>query len=336
MAERTHDPTPKRLREARAKGDVPRAPLLASALGLLVAVALVPAVLVAVLRRMATTFRLLAPIDHVDAWSLGTDVILVVAPISAALIAIAALSAVAQGSLTFSPARLSPDPSRLDPFGGVKNIFDPSRRWGALRGTIVTAALVWVLGAIVVDAIRAGKYAVLDVEQTLALSARFATRIAVTAAAVAIAFALADVVVGRRLWLSRLRMTRDEVIREHKEGEADPELKRRREDLHRELLSGEAIRAVREATVIVVSPSHLACALRYGARDDDEAPTLLAKGEGALAARMLEAARLYGVPVVHDAPVARALHEMDVGTEIPEALYEAVAEVLRIAWGERE
>lgn len=333
MAEKTHAPTPKRLRDARAKGDVPRAPLVAGAVGLLALVVLVPAAMRALLRRLAATMNDLRPIDRVDPWSLGGEMLAVVTPIAAALIAVAVVSSLATGGLVFSPSKLAPDPSRLDPFGGLKNLFDKTRIWGALRGFVVVVACAWLLGGAIFAAMKIGARATGDVSFSIVLASTTATKIATTAAIVALAVAVVDAIVARRMWLSRLKMTREEVMREHREGEGDPEIKRRREELHHELLAGEAIRAVRDATVLVVNPTHVACALRYtGEGGEEEAPTLLAKGQGAIAARMIEAARAWGVPIVRDEPVARALHDLEVGAEIPEVLYEAVAEILRAAW----
>jgi flagellar biosynthesis protein FlhB len=132
----------------------------------------------------------------------------------------------------------------------------------------------------------------------------------------------------RRAWLSRHRMTKDEVKREHRESEGDPEVKAARRRAHQEALAGSMIAAVKDATVLVVNPTHLATALRYDENEDD-APTVVAHGEGDLARRLIEAAHAYNVPVVRDVPVAHALRELTLGEQIPEALYEAVAEVLR-------
>ena len=332
MAEKTHDPTAKRLREARAKGDAPRAPLLAGAAGGFVIIALVPSLVRALAGNLARSMAQLGEVQRIDPWSLGTTVLVLVAPIGVGLIVVAIVSAIAQGSLTFSPTRLAPDPSRLDPFGGLKNLVDRARLWGAARGLAVTAVLAWVLGRLVVEAVRRGAHAY-GAAPAVSLAGDLAQRIAIAAAIVAAMMAVVDVIVSRRTWLGRLRMTREEVMREHKEGEGDPDIKRRREELHHELLAAEAIIAVRDASVVVINPTHLACALRYrGDSGDDEAPELLTKGEGALAARILEEARFRGIPVVRDVPVARALYELEIGSEIPEALYEAVAEVLRAAW----
>ncbi len=129
-------------------------------------------------------------------------------------------------------------------------------------------------------------------------------------------------------------MSKAEVKREHKESEGDPQQKAARERAHHELLASATIANVRKASVVVVNPTHLACALRYDEEDGDEAPVLVASGQGELAAKIVEAARQYGIPVLQDIPLARALIELEVGAAIPEALYEAVAEILRAAWDE--
>ncbi len=345
MAERTHEPTAKRLREARQKGDVARAPLLAGALGFAVALALLPGVIERLTRLLFGALTRLdptataPPADALEPWALGGTLVALVAPFALGLVAVAVGAAIGVGGVPFATSRLAPDPSRLDALGGLRNVLDRQRAWGALRGLLVVVALTLVLGRAVFEAMRLARLGAGDAAATLAAAGHSSRRVLVLALAMAAAFAVLDTIVALRLHRARLMMTRDEVTREHKEGEGDPAVKRRREELHHELLAAEATSAVRGSTVVVINPTHLACALLYrggrdahGDADPDEAPTLLAKGEGALAARMVEAARAYGVPVVRDVPVARALFELDHGAQIPEALYEAVAEVLRAAW----
>jgi flagellar biosynthesis protein FlhB len=239
---------------------------------------------------------------------------------------------VVQGSFVFSPSRLSPDPSRLEPFGGLGRLIDKPRLWSSLRGLVVLALGGAVITRTVMRSAADGARAH-DPARLLHAASTVATSITIAIATIACLAAIADAIVGRRLWFGRLKMTREEVIREQKEGDGDPEIKRRREELHHELVASEAVAAVRDASVVVINPTHLACALRYDAAGGEEAaPTLVAKGHGALAERIVAAARQHGVPVVRDVPVARALVELEIGTEIPEALYEAVAEVLHAAW----
>jgi type III secretion protein U len=126
-------------------------------------------------------------------------------------------------------------------------------------------------------------------------------------------------------------MSKDEVKREHKESEGDPQMKAARERAHKEVIAQATVANVRTASVVIVNPTHLATALRYDEKEGDEAPVVVASGDGDLAARIVRAAHDYGVPVVRDVPLARALAELEVGDAIPEALYEAVAEILRDA-----
>ncbi len=93
---------------------------------------------------------------------------------------------------------------------------------------------------------------------------------------------------------------------------------------------------VRDADVLVVNPTHLAVALKYDAEGELDAPEVVAKGQRDLARRMIRVAEAEGVPVMRDMPLARALFELEVGVEIPERLYEAVAVILRAAWAERD
>ena len=130
-------------------------------------------------------------------------------------------------------------------------------------------------------------------------------------------------------------MTRAEVKQEHRESEGDPQWKAARQRAHQEMLAAATVNAVKDATVVIVNPEHLATALRY-VDGEDEAPTVLATGDGDLARRIQDAARAYGIPVVRDVPVARALSELQVGDTIPEALYEAVAAILEEVWSEEE
>jgi type III secretion protein U len=170
-------------------------------------------------------------------------------------------------------------------------------------------------------------------QTALALSGSLLKRLVWFAAAVGLVLAVVDLLVTRWAWLRRHRMSRHEVTQEHKEAEGDPQIKATRRRAHEQLLHNATVAAVRDATVLIVNPTHLAMALRY-VDGEDEAPRLIGHGQGELARRMMEAARSYGVPVIRDIPLARALSELEVGDEIPEALYEAVAEILREIYAE--
>jgi flagellar biosynthesis protein FlhB len=149
---------------------------------------------------------------------------------------------------------------------------------------------------------------------------------------VVVAIGFGDFLWQRHRFMKDMRMTREEVKREYKEQEGDPHHKQERMRLHKELLQQRMLNAVRKADFVVVNPDHIAVAIRYD-KDSQEAPVVVAKGERILAQKIKEIARESGVPIFRDVSLARALRDVEEGDEIPEALYEAVAEILRVVYG---
>jgi flagellar biosynthesis protein FlhB len=141
-----------------------------------------------------------------------------------------------------------------------------------------------------------------------------------------------DYFLQRFLYLKEMRMTKQEVKQEFKESEGDPHIKGARRRLHHEILARNMVSAVRGANVVVVNPTHVAVALKY---DDAlmDAPTVVAKGAGPLAAQIRRVAEESKVPIMRDVPLARTLFDLEVDAEVPEELYEAVAVVLRWVYG---
>jgi flagellar biosynthetic protein FlhB len=127
----------------------------------------------------------------------------------------------------------------------------------------------------------------------------------------------------------RLMMTRYEVERETKETEGDPQHKARRQEIHQEIANSAMLEAVEDADFVVCNPTRLAVAMRY-CKAKHDAPVVVAKGQHLLAQKIKQRARRAGVPVLRDVSLARALWELQVDQEIPPALYEAVAAVLRV------
>ena len=122
-------------------------------------------------------------------------------------------------------------------------------------------------------------------------------------------------------------MSKDEVLREAKQEEGDPQIKHKRRQMHRDLLAQNIIERVPRATAVVVNPTHLAVALEYD-QSSIAAPEITAKGQEQIAEQIVRIARENAVPVVRNIPLAHSLFQLDVGTEIPETLFDAVAEIL--------
>jgi type III secretion protein U len=150
------------------------------------------------------------------------------------------------------------------------------------------------------------------------------------ALAVVLLLGVLDLLWARRRHRQSLRMTRDEVRREHREQEGDPRHRAHRRAAHRQLLQAGRARGVEQATVVVVNPTHLAVCLRW-APEECDAPYLVARGRAEDAAELRRRAEELGIPVVRDVALARSLVLHDVGEEVPEELFQAAAAVLEVA-----
>jgi flagellar biosynthesis protein FlhB len=337
MSDKTEEPTPRKLRKAREQGDSPVSGALGQGFAFVAAFALCPAAIEAVAARASTLIR--TAVDQgptpVSARAIALDVVTLSVPIIGVAAVLAAATGLVQSGFVVATQKVTPDFSRLDPVSGLKNLFSKQRLLGLARSLIAALLVGYLAVRLLMD--HAADVARTTGEPALGIFAAgyLLNKLGWIAALVGLALGALDLIVVRRAWLERNRMTKDEVKREHKESEGDPEIKAARQRAHQEMLAGATIAAVKDASVVVVNPTHLATALRYQ-EDEDDAPEVVAQGRGELAQQMIRAANAYGVPVIRDVPVARALSELEVGDEIPEALYEAVAEILRQAWAELE
>ena len=343
MSDKTEEATPKKLRKAQEEGDSPISSFASQAVAFLAAVAIAPAAISAVAERAGTDLR--AAIAragdpsiglHFDPAYLATSVIVLSAPILAAAAVASAVASVVQSGGVVATKKLVSKLDRLDIIAGFKGLFSPTRLVAILRAALFGAGVTYLAYSLLRDHAPDIARSTGRLSAAAMVASVLALAVVKPAAILGLFLAVLDVVVTRRSWRKKLMMSKTEVKREHKESEGDPQVKAARERAHQEMLASATIANVRQATVVVVNPTHIACALRYDEEGGDEAPVVVSSGEGDLAARIVEAARRYGVPVLQDVPLARALVELEIGSAIPEALYEAVAEILREAWEEDE
>lgn len=328
MSEKTEQPTPRRLKKAREQGDSAVSVALGQAVGFLTVLVLLPALLLALSAGTGAALRAALAGDGGSPHAAGWLWLSLSAPVLGASALVSALLGFLQTGGAFTASRFAPDFSRIDPFQGFKGLFSAERVFSLLRSLVAALAVGWLAWTVLRDQLANVAGSVGRAEAVAPLAWLLGRRLLWSAALVGAVLGATDYFFVRRAWLARHRMTKDEVKREHRESEGDPEVKAARRRAHQEALAGSMIAAVKDATVLIVNPTHLATALRYR-EGEDEAPQVLAHGEGDLARRLIEAAHAYNVPVVRDVPVAHALRELELGEQIPEALYEAVAEVLR-------
>ncbi|HVY40108.1 MAG TPA: EscU/YscU/HrcU family type III secretion system export apparatus switch protein [Polyangia bacterium] len=338
--EPTEAPTPRRLAEARRRGkvavsrDLVSAGATAAALGtVLVTGGRVTARLLASFRDgLSTGARGGASPGSALSAGLATLAGALLPPLVAGL-GVALLLGLWQTRGLVTARAAGPRLSRLSPAEGLRRLLSAGAAFELGKGLVklgVVAALVgWLLAPHL-----AGLVGLAGAPAGVALAAfgALASRLVIAVGVAALALGAVDLLVVRRRHRRRMRMTREEVRREHKETEGDPLHRAERLRLQRELFEQRMIADVRKADFVVVNPDHIAVALRYD-RSRDAAPVVLASGERLLAEQIKRVAREAGVPVFRDVTLARSLRGVNEGDEIPPALYEAVAEVIRVVQG---
>ncbi len=333
--EPTEDPTPRRLAEARRRGEVAVSRDLVSAVATAAAIGALLAVGPASVGRFLAYWKgaLVAsgaagsPAGALRA-GLSALARALAAPLAAGFLAALAMG-LAQTRGLFSVEAAAPRLDRLSPAEGIRRLWGGGGMFQAGKGLVkasVVTALVWWLVRPELPGLAG--LAGAPPRTVLAALGALAARLAAAVGLAALVLGLADFAHVRRGHRRRLRMTRDEVRRERKESEGDPVHRAERRRLQRELLEQRMVADVRKASLVVVNPDHIAVALRYDGRAD-AAPVVVASGERLLAEQIKQVARQAGVPIFRDVTLARSLRKLPDGEEIPAALYEAVAELLR-------
>ncbi|MHA3904738.1 type III secretion system export apparatus subunit SctU [Castellaniella sp. WN] len=337
--EKTEQPTHKRLREAREKGDVAHSKdftqtlLLLALMGYMLGnasnlieslerILLVPAALAGTPFELALKTALEATLRE----ALG-----LVLPFVLIVLGIGLFGEFLQVGIVLAFKKLIPSGQKLNPASNLKNIFSKKNLVEFLKSSIKIIFLSALVAMVVRDALPQ----LMSVPHSGLAGLRIGVggMLRTLLANVALAYtviALADFVWQRMQHRRQLMMSKEEVKREYKEMEGDPHIKGKRKHLHQEMAMQGAVQSARKATVLVTNPTHVAIALYYDP-DETPLPVVLAKGEGALAAEMMRAAREAGVPVMRNVPLARALlADASLDQYIPSELIEPVAEVLRL------
>ncbi|MPN61437.1 Flagellar biosynthetic protein FlhB [bioreactor metagenome] len=129
-----------------------------------------------------------------------------------------------------------------------------------------------------------------------------------------------------------MRMTKQEIKEEYKQMEGDPQVKGKIKQRQREMATGRMMQNVPDASVIITNPTHIAIAIKYESGKSN-APTLIAKGSGHVAIKIKEIAKEHEIPIIENKPLARLMfNEVDIETEIPSEMYQAVAEILALVY----
>ncbi|MHB1406726.1 MAG: flagellar biosynthesis protein FlhB [Desulfitobacteriaceae bacterium] len=341
MSEKQHPATPRRRQDARKKGQVLKSQELTSALLLLGFVVILKYWFPAMFVRMADLFSY--------TWSLNTEWsdrtvasllvsvlwvgLLAVAPVFGTGLVLAVVANFVQVRSLFTVEPLKPQLSRLNPLSGLKRMFGV-RGWVELAKSLIK---VIVIGYFLYATIRdnMGVFPALQqipVLQGAVLLGKAILSMAWKIAASFLVLAVFDYLYQWWDFEKNLRMSHEELKEEYKQTEGNPQLNAEIKKRQRAIAMRRMMQDLKKADVVVTNPTHYAVALRYDLAENP-APFVVAKGQDELARRIRELAKEYGIVIMENKPLARALYaQVDIGQAVPADLYKAVAEVLAFVY----
>ncbi|NLZ06822.1 MAG: flagellar biosynthesis protein FlhB [Phycisphaerae bacterium] len=346
-AERTEQPTPRKLGKAREKGQVPQSQDLGSAVTLLVlflSVALLGPGLLGWAKGQveASVSGQIGPMADADTFAAYlnaniVDAVVVMLPILAAISVAGIAASIAIGGVTFSAEAVGFKWDAINPVSVIQrlgNVRSLVRLISSIAKLLIVGLIVWLYLRDKLETMAALRWAWSS--QLIGAIASMTFGLGIRVGIAIIILGLADALYQKWQYIQELKMTRQEVKQERKDSEGSPEIKGRIRRIQIQMSMKRLIREVPKASVILVNPTHVAVALRYEAKTMD-APVLLAKGADHVAQKIIAIGRSYGIPIVRRPEVARAIYaSVQPGQRIPESLYMAVAEVLAMIYRLRQ
>ena len=337
--DKTEEPTPKKLKEAREKGQIARSKELATAAAMIAAALMFVFMGDYFLFGLAELARESFIIDRAAIFDsteitvrLGItirDGMLLMLPLFLVMIVVAILANIMLGGFTFSPAAMAFKPEKLDPIKGLSRIF----AWRGLMELAKGLAKVLLVGSVayLVFHINAEEILLMGREALPAAMAHAGNILVWSFLIIStVLLVVVAVDVPFQVWdhQRQMRMTKEEVKKEFKQTEGSPEVKGRQRQIQREMAQRRMMDKVPTADVVVTNPTHYAVALRYDP-DQMNAPVVVAKGSELVASRIRALAIENDVPVLSAPPLARALFfSTELDEAIPDGLYRAVAQIL--------
>ena len=335
--DKTEKPTPKRKKEARKKGQVPKSPDVSAWMIMLAGSVIVPDLfrsaskeLTALVGSSTAAMANPSPAAALAIMQKGLgDVVALVLPVVAAFMVVGVVGNVAQTGLVLSSHGLKPKWERLNPLAGVKRLFSAQSLWQLGKQVMKLVALVGIAYGTVSgmehklvgsSPVGMGPIVVYTGNRLISLTREVAV--------IGLLLAVGDYAWQRRQIGKQLKMTKQQVKDEARQSDGDPHAKAAIRKKQYQLSRSRIMAAVAGANVIVVNPTHFAVAIRYDT-ERGGTPVVVAKGMDELALRIRDKGKELKVPVVEDPPLARAIYAAcDVDQAIPPELFLAVARLL--------
>jgi len=344
-SEKTEEPTPHKLREARKKGQIAKSKEFTSAALLLISFYTLKAFAVKI-------WEQLSAVNHLSLGFIGTEFNGAVAgivlresltlffkmqlPIFMIIVVATIVLESVQTGFLFSTEALEPKLENLDPIGGFKKLFAMKQIVELIKSVIKMAIVIYLLYIIIRD-----EYFIIIQSQARNIwlitgaVGRMVMKV-VTMVGIAYFFlAILDYFYQKHEFLKEMRMSKKEIKEEYKKLEGDPLVKQRQRQAQQEMSQGRQMGAVPGADVVVTNPIHVAVALKYNPQSR-ATPYVVAKGKRLIAAEIKKIAEENGVMIIENPPLARSLYKQTkLGQEIPEEHYKVVAELLAFVYHHR-
>ena len=342
-AERTEQPTARRLSKAKSKGQVPQSQELTSTVTLLVLMAMIALLAPKLLQWFMLQIRQGMSCENgVFADSRGfldfvsrktVDMTLVISPILVALVAGSFMASVAVSGLNYSPGALEFKFSQFNPITGLQKLVNARSLVKLLLSVLkllFISLIVWFYLRSRLDMLAALRWA--WSAQILVVIVKIILGLMIRIGIVLLAMGIADAYYQKWKYIQELKMSKQEVKEELRDTIGSPEVKSRIRQMQFQAALKRMLQEVPKASVVLVNPTHVAVALHYDAKTM-ESPVMVAKGAGYLAEKIREIARAYGVPIIRRPELARTIYStVKLGNPIPESLYVVVAEVLAMIY----
>ena len=337
-AEKTEEPTPKKIEDARKEGNVPKSQDASGVVTLFVAILAFLMLFPFMAKHMILLFRYYfsligTPLDKLFMIDIAIvtirEFLLMVMPLAVAVAIAGVIAALAQFGFLYSTKAITPDLKKIDPIKGMKNLFSLKKM---IEGVKITLKSFTTLGVgfifffyFITELPTVALFGLHDQLDWLKDKMMI---IAFVMLFIIFVFAIIDVVIVRKQYFDGLKMSKQEIKDEMKNMEGDPLIKSKIRQIQMETARKRMMAEVPNADVVITNPTHYAVAIKYD-EEKAHAPVVVAKGVDNIATQIKKIARENKVHIVQNPPLARSLYkEVEVDETIPEALFGAVAEVL--------
>jgi type III secretion protein U len=340
MAEKTEQATPKKLRDARKKGQVAKSQDFPSAFTFVVSIATVLVgagyIYEVLASYMISLFKMIS--GNIDlqnrATGIFTETILVIFNASFPVLVVTSLVGLLIHFLTVGPVfsieAMKPDLKRLNPVTNIKNLFKFKTLFELLKSILkITGALILIYSVMWNSLTEIVSTAALSVVGSAHVFVDFLVKVIIRIGIFFLAIAIFDLIFQRRTFSKEMMMEKFEVKQEYRDTEGDPQMKSRRRQTAQEIAYQEGVQSIKRAKAVITNPTHIAVAIEYDP-NTQPAPRILTMGKELIADTIIRIAQELGIPIMRNVTLAQTLFEKGKISEyVPEETYQAIAEILR-------